>query len=295
MNKFSDKVNKSKKDIDISTFLQDDIFLQINKNEVFPNANQTRKHFDELKLNELQKSIENHGQLQPILVKKSAGAYEIIAGERRWRAIKNSTIINNIDIVICHEKASDLDTILAQIEENEKRENISVIEYANALRDVVSIYKKQAKTQKDACAVLNVSASNLSKYLKITQSPDFISEISIKNETQDFQSLYFLTLAYEIDSNKTKSLVEDWRDQQYAFCLRKASNKLVQQLKRNPKKELENKQAPKKAKPYKVKKFELSKADDHTLLSLKDEKGKIISLALSLEILESLQEKIIKF
>lgn len=286
-------MNKNKKNIDISTFLQDDTFLQINKNEVFPNENQTRKHFDESKLKELQVSIEKHGQLQPVLVKKIAGKYEIIAGERRWRAIRNSTIIETIDVVIRHDKTSDLNTLLAQIEENEKRENISVFEYANALSEVVGLYKKESKTQKDACEVLNVSAANLSKYLKIAKSPAFISEISINNETQDFQSLYFLNLAHEIDSRQTQELIEDWRSQQYSFCLRKASNSLIQQLKSHVEKKVVKKPL-KKLLPYQVLKFELSKVDNQTLLMFKDQKEKTISLALSKEVLAELQEKIIE-
>ena len=64
--------------------------LNLNINEVEPNRNQPRKRFDEESLEELAESIKRYGLIQPIIVTKKDGYYEIIAGERRWRACKKA-------------------------------------------------------------------------------------------------------------------------------------------------------------------------------------------------------------
>ena len=62
--------------------------LYIDINDIKPNTGQPRKHFDEEKLEELASSIQQHGLIQPIVLRKLKTGYEIVAGERRWRACK---------------------------------------------------------------------------------------------------------------------------------------------------------------------------------------------------------------
>ena len=66
--------------------------LSLSINDVEPNRNQPRKRFDEESLEELADSIKRYGLIQPIIVTKKDGYYEIIAGERRWRACKKARI-----------------------------------------------------------------------------------------------------------------------------------------------------------------------------------------------------------
>ena len=72
-----------------------DKVIELKLTEIEPNMKQARKHFDERKLQELAESIKNFGVIQPILVSKKDGYYEIIAGERRWRASKLAGLRNN--------------------------------------------------------------------------------------------------------------------------------------------------------------------------------------------------------
>jgi len=69
--------------------------LNLLIDEVFPNRLQPRKNFDNEKFNELERSIREHGVLQPVIVQKGVNGYELIVGERRWRASKKGWAKNN--------------------------------------------------------------------------------------------------------------------------------------------------------------------------------------------------------
>ena len=70
----------------------DNDIAYIDINDIRPNSNQPRKVFDEEKLEELAVSIEEHGLIQPVVLRKSENGYEIVAGERRWRAARKTGI-----------------------------------------------------------------------------------------------------------------------------------------------------------------------------------------------------------
>ena len=103
------------------------IFIDINK--ITPNRKQPRKHFDDTSLSELAESIKLHGIIQPIIVKTIDGGYEIIAGERRWRAARLAGLKN----VPCIIKAySDKDNLLVALIENLQRENLNAMDESSA-------------------------------------------------------------------------------------------------------------------------------------------------------------------
>jgi len=104
-----------------------EIYLKIN--EVEPNRDQPRKEFDEDALLELADSIKQFGVLQPLLVQKKDGYYEIIAGERRWRAAKLAGI-KEIPVLIKEYTSQEIVEI--SLIENIQRENLNPIEEAMA-------------------------------------------------------------------------------------------------------------------------------------------------------------------
>ena len=105
---------------------ENDILLNLNINDVEPNRNQPRQTFDEEALEELADSIKEYGLIQPIVVTKEDDYYQIIAGERRWRASKKA----------------GLKEIPAIIRENDKRKNAEIALIENIQREDLNPYEK---------------------------------------------------------------------------------------------------------------------------------------------------------
>ena len=118
------KVSKEKQEKNVGS---GEILVKIN--EVEPNREQPRKEFDEDSLMELADSIRQFGILQPLLVQKKKDYYEIIAGERRWRAAKLAGIK---DVPIIVKNYTDQEIVEISLIENIQRENLNPIEEAMA-------------------------------------------------------------------------------------------------------------------------------------------------------------------
>lgn len=135
--------------------------------DVEPNRTQARTYFDETALLELADSISRHGILQPIAVrKKNNGYYEIIAGERRWRASKIAGL-NEIPAIIKEvddQQAGELSLI-----ENLQRENLNPVEEARGYRDLM---EKFGLTQEEAAERVGKSRASVTNLLRILKLPE---------------------------------------------------------------------------------------------------------------------------
>ena len=100
-------------------------------NSIYPNSRQPRRSFDDESIAELADSINEHGLIQPLVVKPVGKYYEIIAGERRWRACKEAGI-KEVPVVI--REFDDQETLEVSIIENIQRENLKPLDEANAYR-----------------------------------------------------------------------------------------------------------------------------------------------------------------
>ena len=100
-------------------------------NQVEPNREQPRKEFDEDALLELADSIKQYGILQPLIVQKRKDYYEIIAGERRWRAAKKAGL-KEVPVII--REYTDQQVVEISLIENKQRENLNTIEVAMAFK-----------------------------------------------------------------------------------------------------------------------------------------------------------------
>lgn len=128
---------------------------------IFPNPSQPRKYFDSLSLEELTSSIEEFGVLQPITVRKVRVGYEIVAGERRYRAAENAGLDTIPAIVInVDEKKSALLALL----ENLQRDDLSFFEIAESYQNLI---RTQGMTQEEIARKLGKSQSNIANKLRL--------------------------------------------------------------------------------------------------------------------------------
>ena len=140
---------------------------QVAIDAISPNPNQPRKDFDVDALAELAASIEKVGVMQPIIVREvSAGKYEIIAGERRWRAASIAGI-KTIPVVI--KKSDDINTLQMALIENIQREDISAIELAEAYKSLIEAASLTQEQLSEQIGKSRVSIANALRLIKLTE------------------------------------------------------------------------------------------------------------------------------
>lgn len=136
--------------------------------EVFPNPGQPRLRFEEAALRELADSIREQGVLQPLLVRKVPGGYELVAGERRLRASRIAGL-ERIP-VLCRRIEDERKLELALIE-NIQRENLNPVEEAQAYRELQSINKY---TQEEVARRVGKDRATVANSLRLLSLPDFV-------------------------------------------------------------------------------------------------------------------------
>lgn len=140
-----------------------EILVKINKVE--PNREQPRKEFDEDSLLELADSIKQFGILQPLLVQKKKDYYEIIAGERRWRAAKIAGI-KEVPVVIKEYTAQEIVEI--SLIENIQRENLNPIEEAMAYRRLLEEFSLKQDEVAERVSKSRTAVTNSMRLLKLS-------------------------------------------------------------------------------------------------------------------------------
>ena len=146
----------------------------ISIGNIIPNKDQPRKKFKEEQLKELASSIEKNGVLQPILVrpiKNQSNMFEIIAGERRWRAA-NFAGITEIPAII--KDLSDKETFEIGLIENLQRENLSPIEEATGYKKLMNTFDY---TQEDIAKIINKSRSYIANVLRLLSLPEEVQDM----------------------------------------------------------------------------------------------------------------------
>jgi ParB family chromosome partitioning protein len=142
--------------------------------KIYPGRFQPRQKFSSPELRELADSIGAHGVLQPILVRNhpdKAGAYEIIAGERRWRAAQLAKL-HEVPIVL--RNFSDAESLEIGLVENLQRENLSSLEEAEGYRRLVNEFNH---SQDDIAKTLGKSRPYVSNIIRLLNLPDSIKEM----------------------------------------------------------------------------------------------------------------------
>ena len=150
--------------------------VELKLDELRVNPYQPRKKFDDEALNELALSIKEHGVFQPIIVKKSIKGYEIVAGERRFRASKMAGL-EKIPAII--RAFTDEQMMEIALLENLQRENLSAIEEAVAYK---SMLEKLNLTQDELAKKVGKSRSHITNILGLLRLPNEVQQMVIKNE-----------------------------------------------------------------------------------------------------------------
>lgn len=136
------------------------------------NPQQPRKHFDETELNELASSIRTHGVLQPILVRPIAdGKYEIVAGERRWRAAQKAGL-HTIPAVV--RDLNEVEVLEIAIVENVQRMDLNPLEEAQGFQALIDRF---GRTQQEIADAVGKSRPHIANMLRLLALPDDLQEM----------------------------------------------------------------------------------------------------------------------
>ena len=165
---------------DVSSLVENAVF-KTEKNEVkisdiVPCSFQPRTEFDREALESLAQSIKEKGVLQPLLVRKKNDKYEIIAGERRWRAAQLAGL-DEVPVIV--KDLNDSETLEIALIENLQRENLSAIEEAEGLNRLMSEY---AYTQEVIGKVIGKSRSYIANTLRLLSLPEEIKQLVKENK-----------------------------------------------------------------------------------------------------------------
>ena len=148
---------------------ENDVLKNLNINEVEPNRLQPRKNFNQEALEELAESIKKYGVIQPIVVTKQDDYYEIIAGERRWRASKLAGLAEIPVIIRENDQRKNKEIALI---ENIQREDLNAYEKALGIKNLMEDY---SLTQEEVAKILGKSRSSIANSVRILNlNPDVL-------------------------------------------------------------------------------------------------------------------------
>ena len=174
-----------------------EVILPIN--QVEPNKNQPRKEFDEEALKELADSITQHGIVQPLVVTKQDGYYEIIAGERRWRAAKLAGL-KEVPVVI--KEYTPQEIMEVALIENIQREDLNPVEEAKAYQHLIEEYSLK---QEDVAKKVSKNRSTITNALRLLKLPDEILNMLISGDISGGHARALLSID---DQQKQKKIAD---------------------------------------------------------------------------------------
>ena len=179
----------------------DDIELKgstLRLNEIEPNKEQPRKTFDEKSLQELANSIERNGVLQPLLVRPMAdSSYQLVAGERRWRAARIAGL-SEVPVVV--KEMSDEQAMEISLIENLQREDLNPIEEAEGLQLLIERYNL---TQEDAAARVGRSRPAIANALRLLNLPEEVRTLTKEGKISAGHARALLSFDDKADMLKT--------------------------------------------------------------------------------------------
>ena len=140
--------------------------VMMNINKVEPNREQPRKKFDEDALLELSESIKQFGVLQPLLVQERTDYYEIIAGERRWRAAKLAGV-KEVPVIV--KKLTEQEIMIISLLENIQREDLNPIEEAQGYKRLIEEFNLKQDEVAEQVSKSRTAVTNAMRLLKLNE------------------------------------------------------------------------------------------------------------------------------
>lgn len=150
--------------------------VQVPLKDIRPNPYQPRKHFDEEKLNELAQSVKEHGIFQPIILKESVQGYEIVAGERRFRA---ASIVGLEDVPAIIVDFTDQQMMEIALLENIQREDLNSIEEAQAYKTMMT---KLNLTQEELAKRVGKSRAHIANTVRLLKMPQKLQDYVLEGQ-----------------------------------------------------------------------------------------------------------------
>lgn len=143
----------------------------LRTSEIEPNRLQPRKSFDDDAIASLADSIKTHGMIQPLVVRPYMGTYQIVAGERRWRAAREAAV-EEVPVII--KNLTDSEAMQIALVENLQRENLNPVEEAAGLKELADKYNM---TQESIAHITGRSRSAVSNSIRLLGLPDEVLEL----------------------------------------------------------------------------------------------------------------------
>lgn len=159
--------------------------------DIVPNPNQPRIHFNETELRELSESIQEHGVLQPLLVRKHGNGYEIIAGERRYQASKLAGL-EELPVII--KEVNDEEMLALALIENLQRSDLNPVEEAKGYRQLIDA---SGMTQEALSKAVSKSRSAITNSLRLLDLPEIVQQMIFKGKLTAGHARAILAVPYE--------------------------------------------------------------------------------------------------
>lgn len=192
--------------------------IEVPLDEIEPNPRQPRQYMDDAALEDLTLSIELHGVLQPIMVRSCANGYQIVAGERRWRAARRAGL-RTVPCLVQH--ADDLQALELAMIENLQRDDLNAIEAARGYRLMMQEF---GLTQDEVSRKIGKSRSAIANSLRVLDLPDHVQDhirlgqlteghgralLTLLGRPQDFERVLQLVLEQSLNVRETERLVRE--------------------------------------------------------------------------------------
>ena len=168
--------------------------------KIYPNPNQPRKSFQEEKLIELANSIKTKGIVQPLIVRKKKGtkeSFEIVAGERRWRAAQRAQV-HELPVII--KEFTDIEVLEIAIIENVQRADLNPIEEALGYKNLMENFDH---TQDGLSKEIGKSRSHIANLLRLLNLPSAVQELLISGQLTAGHARALVTCTQSISYSKT--------------------------------------------------------------------------------------------
>ena len=165
--------------------------MNVRVDSIFPNAYQPRKFFNEEALEELSQSIKEHGIIQPITVRKMGDKFELVAGERRWRAARMA----ELEVVPCNIiEITDTQSAEIALLENLQREDLNFMEEAEAYYNLINDHNF---TQEELAKRMGKKQSTIANKLRLLKLSEKVRRLCLENNLTERHARALLSLPNE--------------------------------------------------------------------------------------------------